>query len=97
MCILSAFAGLVQLEQLDSIIHPIYLCRLSSKKSEIARVKEEFRSQREETLLEIERLQDALKVLDEEEARKVAELEQEVDFLLILISNVLLSGHAARQ
>ena len=55
------------------------LCRLSSKKSEIARVKEEFRSQREETLMEIERLQDALKVLQEEEARKVAELEQEVD------------------
>ena len=59
------------------------LCRLNSKKSEIARVKEEFRSQREETLLEIERLQDALKVLEEEEARKVAELEQEVDLLSI--------------
>ena len=42
-------------------------------------MKEEFRSQREETLMEIERLQDALKVLQEEEARKVAELEQEVD------------------
>ena len=42
-------------------------------------MKEEFRSQREETLIEIERLQDALKVLQEEEARKVAELEQEVD------------------
>ena len=41
-------------------------------------MKEEFRSQREETLIEIERLQDALKVLEEEEARKVAELEQEV-------------------
>ena len=40
-------------------------------------MKEEFRSQREETLIEIERLQDALKVLEEEEARKVAELEQE--------------------
>jgi len=52
--------------------------RISSKKSEIARVKEQFRSQREETLQEIERLQDALKVLQEEEARKVAELEQEV-------------------
>ena len=41
-------------------------------------MKEQFRSQREETLQEIERLQDALKVLQEEEARKVAELEQEV-------------------
>ena len=59
-------------------VHATYLCRISSKKSEIARVKEQFRSQREETLQEIERLQDALKVLQEEEARKVAELEQEV-------------------
>ena len=45
-------------------------------------MKEEFRSQREETLIEIERLQDALKVLEEEEARKVAELEQEVVLLI---------------
>ena len=41
-------------------------------------MKEQFRSEREETLQEIERLQDALKALQEEEARKVAELEQEV-------------------
>ena len=41
-------------------------------------MKDQFRGQREETLQEIERLQDALKVLQEEEARKVAELEQEV-------------------
>ena len=54
------------------------LCRICSKKSEIARVKDQYRGQRAETLQEIERLQDALKVLQEEEARKVAELEQEV-------------------
>ena len=54
------------------------LTRICSKKSEIARVKDQYRGQREETLQEIERLQDALKVLQEEEARKVAELEQEV-------------------
>ena len=41
-------------------------------------MKEQFRGQREGTLQEIERLQDALKALEEEEARKVAELEQEV-------------------
>ena len=58
-------------------------------------MKEEFRSQREETLMEIERLQDALKVLQEEEARKVAELEQEVDLSIYGTLSFLLSGHAA--
>ena len=59
-------------------------------------MKEQFRSQREETLQDIERLQDALKVLQEEEARKVAELEQEVVYSYSP-SKILFfsSGHAA--
>ena len=52
--------------------------RIASKSSEIARVKEQFRGQREETKKEIERLQDCLKVLQEDEDKKVAELEQEL-------------------
>ena len=52
--------------------------RISCKNSEIARVKEQFRGQREETKKEIERLQDCLKVLQEDEDKKVAELEQEL-------------------
>ena len=62
-------------------------------------MKDQFRGQREETLQEIERLQDALKVLQEEEARKVAELEQEVvkSNSGLVRPNVSNSGHAAWQ